>query len=179
MNKKNCFLVFTLFLISACSSVLQDKSGYVGTSSPQTLTEQRILVKKLSVQQRVSGGFALCSEVGVWKCLPLTKKTDVNPFVEVSAADSASIDQLNSPITEASITPSSEWLIQVGAYKSDTAIKHGLAILSAKNVGFITQKNGNLTLLSVIGFTTKEDALRELNNYVNDFNGPFVKKMTH
>ena len=43
----------------------------------------------------------------------------------------------------------------------------------------ITQKNGNLTLLSVIGFTTKEDALRELNNYVNDFNKPFVKKMTH
>ena len=179
MKKHFLSLFLLLPLISSCTSITEERIGLIDTNKEGILTEQRKLVKNLSVQQRISGGFALCSEVGVWKCLPLTKKTDVNPFVEVSAADSASIDQLNSPITEASITPSSEWLIQVGAYKSDTAIKHGLAILSAKNVGFITQKNGNLTLLSVIGFTTKEDALRELNNYVNDFNKPFVKKMTH
>jgi len=179
MNKQICFLIPALFFISGCSSVLKDRSNYVDQNNALTLTEQRTLVKNFSVQQRISGGFTLCSEVGVWKCLPLTKKTEVNPLVEVSVTDSSSIDQFNRGIEEARITSSNRWAIQVGAYKSDAAIEQGLAILSAKNVGFIKQKKAKLTLLSVTGFSTKEDALRELNHYVDDFNDAFVKKMTH
>lgn len=178
MQKHFLSILLMPFLISACTSIAKDSGVGTGSNSEGTLTEHRTLVKKLSLQQSVSGGYTLCSEVGVWKCQPLTQKTKVNPFVEVSAAQSSSVNLFNGGTEEENITSSSRWVIQVGAYHTDAAIKDGVSILSAKNINFIQQKSERLTVLSVIGFSTKEDALRELNNFVKDFKDPFVKKMT-
>ena len=157
-------ILCSLFFSVGCAQI---QSGGVAENTatyPNNLIAQRQLVKELDVQQRTSGSFELCSETGVWKCKEVTKKTVITSSSVTS--DSPTQEVLNE-----------EWLIQVGAYKTEGAVQRALDALILMGVGYVQEKAGDLTLVRVTGFLTKEDALRGLSDYEYMFKNPFVLKI--
>ena len=163
MNKSSMLLLVTLLFSFGCAQIQSAGTTKNTATYPSNLTVQRQLVKELDVQQRTSGSFELCSETGVWKCKEVTKKTVITSSSVTS--DSPTQEVLNE-----------EWLIQVGAYKTEGAVERAVDALSLMGVGYIQEKAGELTLVRVTGFLTKEDALRGLSDYDDIFKNPFVLK---
>ena len=115
-------ILCSLFFSVGCAQI---QSGGVAENTatyPNNLIAQRQLVKELDVQQRTSGSFELCSETGVWKCKEVTKKTVITSSSVTS--DSPTQEVLNE-----------EWLIQVGAYKTEGAVERAVDAFDHRQVG--------------------------------------------
>jgi hypothetical protein len=64
MNKHFLSLFMLLPLISSCTSITEERIGLIDTNNEGILTEQRKLVKNLSVQQRISGALLFVVRYG-------------------------------------------------------------------------------------------------------------------
>ena len=176
--KKLILLLFIpICLLSGCAQI-PDISTTKGPSvDVDTLADQKNLVKKLTIQQQKGGGFRLCSEKGVWKCKEVTKKTVITSSIVTKAiVYTTSKGPINSDTPTKEVL-NEEWLIQVGAYKTEGAVQRALDALILMGVGYVQEKAGDLTLVRVTGFLTKEDALRGLSDYEYMFKNPFVLKI--
>ena len=85
MQKLSVLMTLMLFFSVGCTQMQTQTVPENFFTHSNTLTEHRILVKKFDVQQNTSGQFELCSKIGVWQCKTITKKTNINPSIVVSA----------------------------------------------------------------------------------------------
>ena len=176
MLKSSMLLFFPLLFSAGCAQIKSAGTIDDPVTSTDALTVQRQLVKELDVQQRTDGNFELCHETGVWKCKVATKKTlIISAIVTKSIVLTAGKESINltGPTEE---VLNGEWLIQVGAYKTEGAIDRALNALSLMGVSYAQEMIGDLTLVRVTGFLTKDAALRDLSNYDDVFENPFVLK---
>ena len=176
MTTPSMLLLFPLLFSVGCAQIKSAGAIDDSVTNPHTLAVQRQLVKELDVQQRTDGNFELCHETGVWKCKAATKKSLIFLAIEtksiVLTAGKESIN-LTGPAEE---VLNGEWFIQVGAYKTEGAIDRALDALSLMGVSYAQEMIGDLTIVRVTGFLTKDAALRDLSNYDDVFENPFVLK---
>ena len=176
MSKLSILLFMPLLFSVGCTQIQSAGTTENNAEYPDILTVQRQLVKELDVQQRTSGSFELCSETGVWKCKEVTKKTVITSSVVTKAIVYTTVKKPINSDTPTQEVLNEEWSIQVGAYKTELAVERVVDALSLMGVGYIQEKAGELTLVRVTGFLTKEDALRGLSDYDDVFKNTFVLK---